>query len=39
MGFVVALEVEPMVVEEVIWEVALETLGVALKIVYKLLVS
>ena len=39
MGFVVALEVELMVVWEVIWGVALEALGVVLKIFYKLLVS
>ena len=39
MGFIVALEVELMVVWEVIREVALEALGVVLKIVYKLLVS
>ena len=39
MGFVVALKAEFVVVWEVIREVALEVLGVALGVVYKLLVS
>ena len=39
MGFVVALEVELVVVWEMIWEVALDALGVVLEMVYKLLIS
>jgi hypothetical protein len=38
-GFVIALQVELIVVWEVIREVALEALRVVLKIVYKLLIS
>ena len=39
MGFVVALDVELVVVWDVIRDVVLEALGVALGVVYKLLVS